>query len=386
MKLISIEDFIADDGMTEKQITMDLNELYSVINQRTNVRSSDYRCYVTPQQILLVLFLKDVSGLDKSTLTKSILDDTNIGTYAIKDVEVLLDKETFNAEVDSPPSGKIDIAEMTVYPVGNFRLYQLASLEDLKSRPDLKEIVNKILGIEGIDLSTLKALLVHLDISAISNTTKIKDTDRYIIANTVKVFLSDIEDSPDSEHYTREFGSNIINYFYPPYNDTDLEESQMTDEALSTLIYLLGTPPVPFSRRTVIVEGTEISIKTYLLFCLSYLAYRLQRKADLSKPMRKNTKRYINYAKEMLSGSRSFNINAFINYLTVLNPEFNPNHPTQKDKDNLKELILILDNRLEYYYHYLAQSMEVLFGEGHRPRNRLLHLFGFPTIGNDTKV
>ena len=387
MTVTNLEEFITDDEMTREQVAQDLNELYAVINRHAGVRSSDYRCYVTPQRVLVILFLEDVPYLDKDALAQTIIDDTQIGTYAIEDVEVELDKNAFDMEVDSSTSGRVDTLDMLVSPAGEIHLHTLKLPEDLEHHPDYKEIVERISGIEGIDLSTLAALLGYFDTSSGSNTAEVRISDRYIIANTIEVFLSDIRNAPDNRHM-RNSTKNILNYFYPTDDDTEFGESKKAKEWLSTLNYLLGASPAPFSRRTATIRGKEVSIKTYLLFCLSYLAYRLQRKVERSKPLRKNASRHIRYIEEILSGKRDFRrMTALADYLAVSNPEFNPRHPTQRDKDNLEELIFILENKQEYYYHQLAKSMKTLFGvKGHRPLNRMLELLGFPTIGNDTKV
>jgi len=388
MLITKLEEFITDDEMTREQVAQDLNELYAVINHYADVRSSDYRCYVTPQRVLVILFLQDVSGLDKGALAQTVIDDTQIGTYAIEDVEMELDKEAFDATVDSPPFEKRDAIEMVVSPMGEVHLHQFEFPGDLEQSPDYKEMVERISGIEGMDLSTLAMLLGHFDTSSDSNTAEVRIADKYIVANTIEVFLSDIQNSPEYDHM-HELLSHLRDYFYPSNDEEKKAIASTKDrEHLSTMTYLLGAPAAPFSRHTITIKGKEISIKVYLLFCLSYLAYRLQRRAERSKPLRRNAKRHIRYIKEILSGERDFRrMTALVDYLRVPNPEFNPSHPTQRDRDNLEELITILDNKQEYYYHHLAKSMKLLFGaNGHRPLNRMLGLLGFPTIGNDTKV
>lgn len=48
-----IEEFIKEE-MTRNEIAEDLNGLYAIINDECQVNSSDYRCYVTSSEKLII--------------------------------------------------------------------------------------------------------------------------------------------------------------------------------------------------------------------------------------------------------------------------------------------------------------------------------------------
>jgi len=386
MIVTKLEEFIKD-GLTHDEMVRDLNNLYLVINNFAKVRSSDYRCYITPQRLLVILFLVDDIDIDTNRLEESIIDETVLRSYGINSIEVILDKNDFDAELEIYDGENKGILEGISSPAGNLSLFYSQVSSKLIQHPEYKQMIENILEIKGLDQHTLFTLLENIDANTDTDTREVKTSDKSLILNTIEVFLSDM--SEVSEEYIEKLYA-VREYFYSSSDNLEAIAGDAERGQSSTLQFLLGSDPKPFINSTfeLKLKGREICIKCYLLFALSYQAYHLQRKVEQSKLLRRNAKRQIGYCQEILSGKRDFKrMDKLIDYLTHQNPQFNPQHPTEDDKANIQELIFILENKQEYYYHHLAKSMKTLFDpKSHRPLNRILTLLGFPSIGNDTKV
>lgn len=384
MLVTKLEAFISD-GLTNDEVAQDLNDLYLVINNFAKVRSSDYRCYVTPQRVLVTLFLVDDIDIETDMLEETIINETVLRSYGISSVKVILDKNAFDVELEYSNAGVISNLGSISSPTGNLRLLYSQVSSKLIQLPEYKQMIDDILKIEGLDQHTLLTLLETIDVNTDTDTRDVKMSDRYLILNTIEVFLSDMTDVSSVD---RDKLDAIREYFYPHSDDLEAIAGDLEKGQLSTLQFLLGSDPKPFVYSAFTLKGREICIKCYLLFALSYQAFQLERKVEQSKHLRSAAKRQIGYCQEILSGERDFKrMDKLIDYLTLQNPQFNPQHPTERDKANLKELIFILENKQEHYYHRLAKSMKTLFDpKSHRPLNRILTLIGFPSIGNSTKV
>lgn len=384
MTVTKLEDFLQVD-MERNQALLDMNGLYKVINHFAKVHSSDYRCYVTQKRELVVLFLVDAVDIDIDALKQTILDETVIRIHGIETIVVILDKNAFDAEIEASGGKTNGDLDAFLSPEIAFTLYNPQGSSKLILPLEYQEMVGDIFGIEELKMGTLIRLLEELDANADASLQEVRISDRYLILNTIEVFKSDMTEMHS------EFSGKldaIRDYFFPDSDKTEAIAGKAEKGQMFTLKFLLGAAPEPFTHTRLIVKGREMSIKCYLFFALSYLAWQLQRKVEQSKHLRANRKRHIKYCNEILSGERGFKrMDNIVKYLELQNPHFSPGHVTEDDKANIRELKSIFNSSLEYYGHNLARDMQVLFGtKARRPLNRMLRLMGFSGIGNDTKV
>lgn len=379
-----LEDFLQKEAEENNKIERndklnyirETNQIYIVINNFANVQSKDYRCYVIQQKELVILFLKENINIDIDGLKKIIRDDTVIHSYGINNIRIILDKNAFNAEIKVSNGKTNGVLKSVLFSEAEISLSHLQIPSELKQYPEYIKMIENISNIKELDMKTLSNIVKAVNANA-NSSQEDKISDKSLILNTIDVFESDM---PNISIDFKDKLNAIKNYF-----TTHIDSHR---EHLVTLEFLLDSTTKPFTQAVLEIKNKEISIKFYLFLALSYLAGQFQRKIEQSKPLRGNRKRYIKYCNEILSGKRSFKkMDNLITYLKSQNPQFNQKHPIDDDKANLQELKFILDNTLKHHNHDLAKNMKVLFNpKAKRPRNRILKLMGFPTIGNDAEV
>ena len=293
IQLTRLEDFL-QDGMTRSEIVPDLNGLYALINRHCEVDSSEYRCYITPRREMLVLFSS--TGEPKCSsdeLIQLIYDETVLKSYGIQEIKFVsaddfeenhysLGESSYSEEIQDYAGERIDLEDYSFQ--GSFALVSLALPESLP--PDYRDIVEAIVQIKGMSLSTLREIIESSQSAGIppeNESFPVSLNDRYIILNTLEVFLADIANTADYGGFKEEL-QEMKEYFY---DDAGLEEGDATrerkeKEKLITLNYLIGEDTTPFSRRDITIAGRKISIKLYLLLAFSYFQYARMRKMERS--------------------------------------------------------------------------------------------------------
>ena len=142
MIVTKFEEFISED-LTHDEIAGDCNNLYRVINKYAKVRSSDYRCYVTPQRELVILFLVDGIDIDADNLKNTIFDKTVLRAYDINSIEVILDKNTFDAELvaSSKEEGVVNLEDINFKDI-NFKFYYSQVAPKLMQYPKYERMID----------------------------------------------------------------------------------------------------------------------------------------------------------------------------------------------------------------------------------------------------
>ena len=124
-------------------------------------------------------------------------------------------------------------------------------------------------------------------------------------------------------------------------------------------------------------------MKLYLLLCVSYDSFIKIRKMEQTRDMRKNKKRYIDTIQEIFfKEMNKINSKLIIVYMKKQNPTFSKDNITDSDLRILRELVMIIEQRPEFYSHRIAMVMVSMFGASRRPLNRFLNLLKFKSIGN----
>ena len=395
IEVTTIEEFIQED-MTRNEITEDLNGLYSIINEECRVSSRDYRCYVTPFRELIIYLLHETHTFSQDTLIERIYNETVMRAHGIEEIKIVsYEDEAYDIFLHNTEE---DIDEKRTvlddYMSGQIITLAPASIPiAIESYPSYKEILLDISKIKGFSFSSSSALLHELseDGTTPEESVKITLKDRAIIMNTIEVFLDDAKASEGIDSFRGRL-TELNNYLYTDSNsNTNIDENESISEKnqkekISFLSYFIGTASLPFIKNIVTHNNRVIHIKFYFLLCLAYYMFTLLRKMERTDQLRKNKKRHIDYIHRVLSDVMIIDSPLIIEYLKQTNPQFTPKMITESDIDELIELITILENRPEFYSHELAKAMKTMFGAGHRPINRFLHLLSFKGVGNSTVV
>ena len=394
IKLTELENFM-QNGMTRSEIIPDLNALYTLINNNCEAKSNDYACYVTPKRELLIFFSYGNLKCPYDELIQLIYDETVIRSYDIETIKIVssddFDSDYFSYKRKKEPSitdKRVDLDSYTFE--GNFTLEHLDLLESLPEK--YHHIIESITEIKGLSFSTIHTIMEYTLID--NNSTKneslpIKLDDRYIVLNTLEVFLSDISKTGNYVLFKGEI-LQIKEYFY---DDIELEDKDITQERnekgkLATIKYLFGADLSPFSQRDIVSAGRQISIKFYLLLSVTYFEYTRMRKMERTAKMRKNKKRNIAYIDKILSSERTPASYPLIDaYLKGIDYRYSPDGLTTEDVDELEELKIILDKRPEYFSRHIADIMNEILGKKSSVLiNRYLGFAGFKGIGHSYKV
>lgn len=384
------------DGMTRSEIIPDLNALYTVINNKCNTKSSDYVCYVTPKRELHVLFTYVNLKCSSEELIQLIYDETVIRSYEIVAIKIMsaddfdinyITPQEFSSKDEEGQSIVNDRVDLDDYIFeGNLTLDNLELLESLPKK--YRRIIKDITQIKGLSFSTLQIIMGYFleDNNLLKyKNLPIKLDDRYIVLNTLEVFLSDISKTGDYLLFKEEI-LQIKEYFY---DDIELEDKEITKERnekgkLATIKYLFGADISPFSQRNIVSTGREISIKFYLLLSITYFEYTRMRKMGRTIEMRKNKKRHISYIDKILLGENTpANYPLIDAYLKDIDYRYSLDGLTTEDIYKLEELKKNLDRRPEYFSRHVASIMNEMLGKKSSVLiNRYLGFVGFKGIGH----